>query len=260
MEVNGQNPSHSGVVIDGPVVIVETTAPIKVADLRRKFKENVTFVIDYDNSTFKGDVFLTYLSNLNLNCRIKFASTESALEMLKAYLNSPAIAKVPEMEDLAMHVIMAAEGKYNSLTFDPTEFIRENADIISVWITRLKQLPAFAMYSHIRLKHLVEMLPVDEDESLNGINYVQLIKHELFALFIEDFSEEDLSYNKLFFNEYCFAGQCLFHYFAVQNNPLFMGLMVIDDQQFATNLREAAIAEFTKAENVLKGIEHVPSA
>lgn len=260
MEINGQNPSHTGVVVDGPVVTIQTTAPIKISDLRRKFKENVEFVIDYSNSKFVGDVFLTYLSNLNLKCRIEFGSIEDALELLKSYLNSPAIANVPEMEDLAMNIIMACESKFNSLTFDPTDFIRENSEILSVWISRLKQLPLFAMYSHVQTKPLVDQFPVDEDESLNGINYVQLIKHELFPIFIEDFSEEDLTYNNLFFNEYCFAGQNLFNYFAVKNNPLFTALMVIDDPKIADTLRESVEADISKAKETLKGIEHVPSA
>ena len=45
--------------------VIETTAPIKIEELKKYFADKETFyVIDYANSDLKGSKLLTYLSNL----------------------------------------------------------------------------------------------------------------------------------------------------------------------------------------------------
>ncbi|MCY1272364.1 hypothetical protein D9M68_17630 [compost metagenome] len=245
--------------IEGPLVVIETTATIPMDLLKRKFKENVVFVIDVDNSRIKGNMLITYLTNLKLNCELKFGSIESALELLTAYLNMPAMAHLPEMEDLAMNIMLAAYGKDHFCQFDPTEYIRENAEIIDVWLRRLCALPAFALHCHPSTKELAKNYPLDEDHELHGINYVQLIKHELFPLFIQNFEEADMSYNEMLFNKYCFGGSNLFDYFANTNNPLFIGVMALDKPEVMQELMKAAVTTMENSNRILKEIGHVPS-
>lgn len=259
MDLISQNPSHSGVVTEGEVVVIQTIAPVAIATLKRKFKENIQFEIDYDNSTFKGTVFLTYIANLNLPCKIKFGSLESQFNLLKDYLKHPSLVSVDVMEDLAMNIVLAAYGKDHFCQFDPEPFIRENADIIDVWLRRLCALPTYALYVWPPTKEQAKAFPVDDDHSLHGINFVNLIKHELFPWFTAQFEQEDMTYNELLFNEYCFNGQNLFKFFADPNNPLFIGLLAMDKTGAIQELADAAEQFMVAAEPLLKGIEHVPS-
>jgi hypothetical protein len=259
MEQTTEETKPGGAVIDGPVIVIETTANIPMDLLKRKFKENIEFVIDVDNSRLKGDMLLTYLSNLKLNCKLKFGSLESSLELLSSYLKMSTVMSIPELEDLAMNIMLAAYGKDHYCQFDPTEFIRDNSDMIDVWLRRMCALPLFALHCHPTTKDFVSQFPVDEDHELHGINYVQLIKHELFPEFINDFNQEDMSYNRLLFNEYCFAGLNLFNYFAIPNNPLFVGLMVLDKPEHLEVLMAAAHTTYVTAETIMKELEHVPS-
>jgi hypothetical protein len=47
--------------------IIETTAPVKIEELKKYFADKDTFyLIDYANSDLKGTKLLTYLSNLDI--------------------------------------------------------------------------------------------------------------------------------------------------------------------------------------------------
>ena len=243
----------------GDLVIIETSAPIPINDLKRKFKENVQFVVDYDKSTFKGDTFLTYLTNLNLNCRVTFSSKESQLELLKSYLNSALLVKFGEMEDLAINLLLFCRGELNFLDFDPESFINENEEIIEQWLKRVLSLMVFALHINPSTKALVEQFEIDEDENLRGINFVQLIDHELFPNFFKSVEQRELSWNPMLFDKYCFAGKNLFHYFASKRNPLFIGLLAIAEPDGVKKLEEAANNCLLECQELLKGIEHVPS-
>ena len=243
----------------GELVIIETSAPIPINDLKRKFKENVQFVVDYDKSAFKGDTFLTYLTNLNLNCRVTFSTQESKLELLKSYLNSALLVKFSEMEDLAINLLLLCRGEMNFLDFDPVNFIAENEEIIEQWLKRILSLMVFALHTAPNTKSMVEQFEKDESEDLRGINFVQLIDHELFPNFFNSVEQQELSWNPMLFDKYCFAGKNLFHHFASKRNPLFIGLLAIAEPDGVAKLEAAARSSMLECQELLKGIEHVPS-
>lgn len=245
--------------VEGPAVVIHTQAPIPMDQLKRKFSENVEFVIDYDASSFKGAVFITYLTNLNLKCRLKFSSFESQLELLKEYLNSSMLVNVKEMEDLAINLLLLCRGENHFLTQDVEPFINENEEIIEVWLRRILSLMVYALKCAPGTAHLVDGFPEDDNDDLAGINFVKLIDHELFPFFFGNADKAELSWNKTLFNEYCFAGQNLFHYFANPRNPLFTGLLAFAEEDGLKKLEEAANQTISLYKDQLKGIEYVPS-
>ncbi|MNB72854.1 hypothetical protein D3C87_1193790 [compost metagenome] len=239
-------------VPEGPVVI-QTVAPIPVTDLKRKFTEEVEFHISIDNSRLKDAALITYLSNLNIACRLKFGDAAMMQNLLVAYLKSTVLVSIGDLEELAINVILAATGKPFRLPFDPQPFIEANYELVDLWLRRLDSLPLYALQCKAELKEDVLNYPQDEDETLVGLNFVKLIAHENFPLVCLGIEESDYNWNKLFFNEYCFAGSNLFAFYAHKNNPYFMALIGQEaPEQFAVlteNLRQK-----------VKEIEHVPSA
>lgn len=220
---------------------VLVTIPIPPAILRRKFTEpDLLFVIDYDNSKFKGKMMITYLSNLNINCKLQLNDAENTLELLSQYLRITTLVSIGDMEHLAMHMLLAYCGKSHLLDFDPSEFIAANDDILTVWKRRLFQLPLFAMYT-LYHKDYVDGFPEDDDDGMYGINYVHLIKHADFAILLEDYTDDMLTKNTTLFNEYLFAGKNLFHYFAVPSNPLFMGVLAMQDKESYQSIQPALV-------------------
>ena len=70
--------------------VIETTVPISIDKLKLFFNDKeIVFLIDYDNSEFRGEKFLNYLSNLELPCDIKFDVTnKNHLDLLLEYLKT----------------------------------------------------------------------------------------------------------------------------------------------------------------------------
>ena len=210
-----------------PLQRIAVTAPISADLLRRSFTENIEFVVDYDNSRFKGKVFLTYLSNLDIKVRLHLPTPELALELFKEYLHLPAICNLAEMNTIALNVLLAYRGKENFLSFDPTEFIEQNREILERWNRRICQLPVFALYCRGgELRQRALDFPEDTDDLMTGINYVKLISHPDFAFLIDGIKDEEKTYNVKLFEKFFFKGANLFYFFAVPNNPLFMAVMM----------------------------------
>lgn len=240
---------------------IHTTAPIPLAELKRKFTEDIQFVLDVDNSRLKGRAFLTFLVNLQINCRLEFKSTEGLIDLLVDYLQCPQLASIPDLEDLAINVLLAATGKPCALPFDPAPFIEAHQELIETWLRRLDSLPLFALYCQPDLKADVEAnYPEDTDDSMVGINFVRLIEHELFPLLIDGVEESDYNWNKTYFNEYIFAGDNLFKFFASKNNPYFLGLLASQCPTEFQAILPPMQGVLEKASQMMKEIEHVSPA
>ena len=227
----------------GPVVVIQTEAPIPVAHVRRKFKENVEFHLDYSAGKYKGRPLINYLSSVDINVRLMLTDQEDALELVKAYLEHPGMAKINDLIDIVMNLMLALTGKPNSLSFDPTLFAMKNNDILNTWFRRVGSLPLFAFHVDPAVSaEYVDSFPVDTDDSLPGINFVHLISHPLFPILIDGMPESAWNKNPTFFNEHVFAGKNLFYYFATPDNPLHIAAISAGKE-----LPEAIKAELTQS-------------
>lgn len=239
---------------------IYTTAPIALPDLKRKFTENVEFVIDYDNSKFKGKILITYLSNLDIKCKLQIKDPDQALALLEEYLNIPTLVSVSDLEDLAINVLLEYQGKPNKLNIEVGDFIARNMVALERWTRRVNSLLLYTMYINQQFKPMVEEFPQDLDDGVVGINFVHLIKHELFPILIEGVHPSMITWNRTFFDDYVFAGQNLFTYFAVKENPLFLGLLCgLDEQTSELTIIPAMEAVEQACVPALKEISHVSS-
>lgn len=243
-----------------PPIRIHTTAPIPVVDLKRKFTENIEFVIDVDNSRLKGRALLTYLSNLNIDVRLTVQNHATLMELVGEYLNTPVLVSLIDLEDVVINLLLDAMGRPSFLSFDPDAFIVAHHEIIDTWLRRVQALPLYALYCKPSNHAYVEAFPEDTDDSMNGVNFVHLIKHEMFPLLVADIPESAYTWNKTFFKEYVFAGSNLFEFFAVDNNPLFMGLMTLEHAAEGQAVMTSMDTILHSSTPLLKGTDHVPSA
>ena len=246
--------------MDKPTVIVETVAPIPLDVLKRKFTEDIEFHIDYENSRLKGKVLITYLSNLKIKCRLILNDRETTLLLIQEYLNIPVLVDMPDLADHAMNMLLDYTGKPSTVVGDLVEFYTFNREILNTWVRRLYSMPLFAMYCMGDQYHeYVEGFPKDEEDNIAGINFVNLLRHPLFAVMLEGVEEDQYTWNPVFFKEYIFQGNNLFHYFADRNNPLFMGVLALQDPESFKAYSTALANEVRDSQALLKGIGYVPS-
>ena len=100
---------------------VLSIAPIPLDDLKEYFaNKELKFLINYENSTLKGDKFLTYLSNLDVPCDVIFSDKDkdSIFELVKEYMNTRMLVKLPTLEVITLQILLASKGIDNGLYYD----------------------------------------------------------------------------------------------------------------------------------------------
>ncbi len=239
---------------------IRTVAPIPTVDLKRKFTENVEFIIDVDNSRLKGRPLITWLSNLDIKARLEIQSDELRFDLLEEYMRSTLLVNIHDLNDLAMNICLAASGRQHLLDFDPSAFIEKNADLIETWLKRVYSIPVYALHCSPEHKDLVNEFEEDDSDGLVGLNFVKLIDHELFPLLMEGIREDEMCWNKTLFNEYIFGGDNLFKYFASKNNPYFLAIVTEVQPEDGQPLIEAMEKTLQSTAQLIEGIEHVSPA
>lgn len=239
--------------------IINTIVPIPLDLMKRKFTEEVSFVIDYTNSKFKGKSFLTYLSNVDIECSVKCSGLEESLDLLKYYMATQTLVSLPELDNLVMNILLYGLGLPNDLEFDPEEYVNENSESFARWVRRLFALPLFAATLLPNCGEVVNQYPVDEDESFSGINFVNLIKHPMFDILMASVKPEQYTYNKKFFSENVFGSKNLFHHFAIESNGLFTTILAIAEPETHKKLLDALEVEKSELVQLLGELNNVPT-
>jgi hypothetical protein len=204
--------------------IIETTAPISIDNLKKYFADKTTFfIINYKDSALKNTKLLTYLSNLDIPCDVNFkdCSEKECFDMIKDYLNTQTIVNIPSLEKATIGILQQTKGLVPIVDKD---FIEENKEILNKWISKLESLTLYNMYivKDETFKEFVNSFPVDETKEMTGVNFVSLLKHQNFYSFYQNTNQSHLKFYPYYFNEYIFKGKNLFHYWANENNPLFL--------------------------------------
>lgn len=229
-----------------PVVVIETTAPIPVELLRRKYTENIQFVIDYSTSRFKGRTLINFLNNVGVECRLKLELNQESLGLVSAYLTHPAVVDIPDLNDIVMNLMLALLGEDNYLAIDPEtldKFVEEHREILQTWFRRVGSLGLYPYYVKRTVeREFIDRFPVDEDASLPGLSFVQLMHHPLWPLLVSHIPESAWCVNPTFFKEYIFAGNNMMYYFSHPDNPLCMAAITDEEdlnETLITALKDA---------------------
>jgi len=198
--------------------IIETIVPISIDNLKKHFTDKETFyLIDYKNSELKGKKLLTYLSNLDLPSDIK----EPDLELIKEYLHSITLVNINSLENIVIDILLEYKGISKTNKYET--FIKENKDIISLWSDKLDSLSVFNMYivNSDEFKQYANSFIKDDTASLEGVNFVSLLKKERFYLFYNKLNS-NIKFYTHYFNDYMFRGKNLYEFWATSKNPMFL--------------------------------------
>lgn len=205
--------------------VIRTTAPIAIQDLKLYFADKSTsYIIDYTNSSIKGEKLLTYLSNLDIPSDIDFDfNNVEHLELLKIYFETGFIVKVPALELAAIDCLLEHKGIEDSHNY--YGFIKDNLESLEEWSKRLDSLTLFNLYS-VNVDNFKDWVKdeyeEDTSDSSKYVNFVNLLQHEDFYNFYLNIKQDNLKYYSVLFNDYCFKGNNLYTYWANVNNPMFM--------------------------------------
>ena len=206
--------------------VIETTAPIKFELLKQYFEnEDTIYLIDLVESELKGDQLLTYISNLEMPIDIQHKNTPEyraeISSLFTAYLESDVLVGIQSMEELAIGCLYTMKGM-TSGSYE--NLVEDNFESLQRWERRIDELLVYNMQcANIpKYNEWIETLPVDEDQSLNGINFVGLMKYTPTYSLLGHAKQEHCMNNPTMFNDYIYKGNNLFYHWAHENNPVFL--------------------------------------
>lgn len=202
--------------------IIHTSAPIPFEELKKFFQnDGVRYIVNISTSELKGDKLLTYLGNLDIPIDITYDKEEELFELAKNYLHFDLMVSINTLEDLTLGALFCLKGLDNN---GLEQFVEDNYEILQKWERRLDQLLVYNFHTvnHTGYDDWIAELPVDEDDSREGINFVSLMKHKACYVLLQGAKEENKMFNPTFFNEPVFKGNNLFVYWAHDQNPIFL--------------------------------------
>ena len=201
--------------------IIQTSAPIKIEELKKYFEDKSTFfVINYTESSIKAEKLLTYISNLDIPCDVKFNNDEELKELLRAYFSSSFIVAIPSLEAAVISLLLQHK---NINEVVDSSLLEEFQEHLEKWTNKLESLALFNLYciKEESFKEWVVGHEEDSTSSLEGVNFISLLKNQEFYDFYQTTTTVP-KYYSTYFNEYLFKGQNLYAYWANENNPMFL--------------------------------------
>jgi hypothetical protein len=203
--------------------IIETTAPIKIEELKKYFADKETcYIINYEASELKGAKLLTYLSNLDIPCDIELSKSSPLFnELVLEYLNSPFLVSIPMLEKETICLLL----EYKKVAeFGYAEFITANNELLDKWASILDSLILFNTYcvNSDEFKDSIRQMERYDDNYIIGANFVSLLKYEDFYDFYTTIDNKNFKYHDAYFNNYMFKGKNLYTFWATHVNPVFI--------------------------------------
>ncbi len=219
----------------------KVSAPLSINQIKEYFEnKEINFLINYKASELKSNLFLTYISNLDLPCEIDFegCSFEDIFELLEAYMTTKSIVSSLTLSFLLAQVLFDNIDIESDYLFDrqvlPKEerkkFLIKNIDLVNKYCVFIN---SSLLYMFTTVQTLEEgfkfknIYPQSLDADFVGYNVVNLFK---VPTFLESFFSKPLNlklyYFKHQFEDYIFKGKNLFYYFYNSNNVL---SLILDD-------------------------------
>ncbi len=216
---------------------IEVTAPIPINVLKESFKDPlVAFKIDVDNSKLPAPRILNYVANLKVQTELKFVSKDRMTEFLLAYMSSTLLYRCPELETLALVMVMHSMGidtSSDDYTAEEMDVVVNEIgpEIIQLWRTRLSSIPAWTLHAHTQTKEMARQYPDDtitftKDGRIDprGINFIHVLESPLLPLWSMVIRNEDITFNKALFDDNIFAGKSMYSYLSGADNPFMLAM------------------------------------
>lgn len=230
---------------------IETKVPLSMEEMKNLFmnRDKFRYVINYSDSSLKGSGFLFYISNLELPAELDLTddvSTEDKFELIYEYMKMSNLIDVGTLAYTVMEILLVARNVDTSDMFDNSfltkdevhQFIQEHTEIVKKWISFMNSLYVYALYVAYETSPsenagdanpIQQMVPKIDDPNYIGNNFINVMN--LPGFFEIYFSKEINMDNTAFFThqftEYCFQGKNLYHFFAHEDNWLFLSVLVM---------------------------------
>lgn len=215
-------------------MIKDTIAPIPIELLKEYFSDDsIIFNINYAESILKGEKLITYLSNLDVPCKLTGwdkVSSSDKLSFIKDYMNSKLIVKNYELELCVLKILYEASQleffveyqnediltKEEILSFCKNE---DNKDTIDKWLTMLASCSLYALTTVPDIAEMVKKeYEIIDDYDYCGVNFVQLFRHEVTQELLT--SDREVYYFDKQFNETMFKGANMYSYWNNDANSM----------------------------------------
>ena len=215
--------------------VIKCKAPLELEEIKSFFDDpNVVFHIDYSASSIKGNVFLTYLSNLDIPAEVLLdnSSPQEKEELLESYLSSKLIVKLPSFALNVSQIILEAAGvECANRIVNPIWDIEKRKELISKfkpqidrWITFLSSTSLYMLTSCKELEaeyNFKSHYRSLEDIDFVGYNVVNMFSVPTFTEFLYSVPcKSEILYFKHQFEDYMFKGNNVFHYFSTPENTM----------------------------------------
>lgn len=218
-----------------PENIRNVGVPLAIEQIKEFFEnKKLFFFVDYAQSKIKGNMFLTYLSNLDLPFEIVLsgASKQETFDLIKIFMetrnqSSSDILRLTVADIILTHKGVNTENWLMNPVLskdDIKEFISQNGELVKKWDTFLSSLMIFILKSFTAIEEQIntsETFPHLKDPNYIGGNVVQLFDIPCFLeMFFSVPYSGELFYFDAQFDELMFKGKNLFHYFFCPENTL----------------------------------------
>lgn len=233
------------------------TVPLEIESIKEFFQnKELFFLIDYTQSKIKGNMFLTYISNMDLPCEILFlkASKEEKFELLKIYMETRNLNNSNSLKLAAAQIMLEFNGFDTTQILDNPGFSREECqEFIQTHLSMIQRWDTFIRSSMIFM--LTSMKDIEENyqfknqfKQIDDVNYLGNNVVQLFSVpsFLEFYlskkTDTELFYFKQQFEEYMFRGKNFFDFFASPQNSLYLTMQAL----LATDIDLAPLATIFK--------------
>ncbi len=211
------------------------SVPLAIEQIKEFFEnKELFFLVDYGKSKIKGNMFLTYLSNLDLPFEIVFtdATKQEKYDLLKIFMETRNQSVSDVLRLTAADIVLRSKGLeiQNWLTNplltpdECLEFIELNKATVDKWNIFLSSLMVFLVscFSDLEAKlQSKEVFPHIKDPNYVGGNIVMLFDIPGFLeLYFSVPCNNELFYFDSQFEEHMFKGKNLFNYFNCPENTL----------------------------------------
>ncbi len=214
----------------------EVTVPLPIESIKEFFVDKeIKFLVDYENSKIKDQVFLTYVSNLDIPIDIKDnIEQETLFKLIDCYMTVKTITDIPFLNSIVSQIILAAAGSKDAAdngylsNEQLDEFISNRREIISVWMAFFNSLPLFVMSTFNELNEkekFAESNDIIDDTDIVGLNVVNLIKQDIMLEFFAQQIDAQQFWFRQQFESYMFKGKSLYE-FVEPNMKAFYGMML----------------------------------
>ena len=216
--------------------IRNVSVPLDINQIKEFFQnKELFFLIDYTKSKIKGNMFLTYISNMDLPSDILLADLPKTekFELTKIYLETRNINTASALKYATTQILLENRGVDTAEIFERPlfskeecqEFISNNKELIEKWDTFIQSTMVYFLTSveAIEEQHNFKSdFKLIDDPQYIGCNVVNLFSVPSFLeLFFSKPPTKELHYFKQQFEEYMFKGKNFYHYFMVPQNSLY---------------------------------------